>query len=136
MDSSDLSPLLANRERLLGYIRGKISDPGLVEDVLQEGLLKALKTSSGLRDEARLVPWFYRILDNAVIDVYRRRQSEAKGLEGLALEKDRFLLQKRSSLSVPVCGSWFQLSNRSMPISSRGWSWSTATLRRLLTTLE
>ncbi len=74
------SELLAHREQLLAYIRRKISDPHLAEDVLQESLLKALRAAPGLRDEEKLVPWFYRILNNAIVDTYRRQRVEAKYL--------------------------------------------------------
>lgn len=75
------SKLFTHREKLLAYVRKKISDPQLAEDVLQESLLKALRATPELRDEAKLVPWFYRILNNAVIDVYRRKHVEGKYLD-------------------------------------------------------
>ncbi|NUM68617.1 RNA polymerase subunit sigma-70, partial [candidate division KSB1 bacterium] len=71
------SKLLNQREQLLAYVRRKVSDSALAEDVLQDSLLKALRAAPELRDEEKLVPWFYRILNNAITDVYRRRQVEA-----------------------------------------------------------
>ncbi len=50
------SRLLSHREKLLGYVRSKINDPELAEDVLQESLLKALRAAPELRDDDRLVP--------------------------------------------------------------------------------
>lgn len=76
-----LSQLLPHREKLLSYVRTKISDPALAEDVLQDSLLKALRAAPELRDEDKLVSWFNRILNNAIIDVYRRRHVEAKYVE-------------------------------------------------------
>ncbi len=76
-----ITQLLTHREKLLAYVRGKISDPLLAEDVLQDSLLKALRAAPDLLDEEKLVPWFYRILNNAITDVYRRRHVEAKYLE-------------------------------------------------------
>jgi len=70
--------LLDHREKLLGFVRGRISDPALAEDILQDSLLKALRAAPELRDEEKLVPWFYRILNNAVIDYYRRRATASK----------------------------------------------------------
>lgn len=77
--------LLESRDRFLAYIRVRISDPDLAEDILQDSLLKALQSAPGLRDEERLVPWFYRILHNAIIDVYRRRQVENRAIESLKI---------------------------------------------------
>ncbi len=75
------SKLLNQREQLLAYVRRRISDSALAEDVLQDSLLRALRAAPELRDEEKLVPWFYRILNNAITDVYRRRQVEAKHIE-------------------------------------------------------
>jgi RNA polymerase sigma factor (sigma-70 family) len=80
--------VLEHRGKLLGYIEKRVSDPDLAEDVLQESLLKALRASDALRDEDRLLPWFYRILNNAIVDTYRRRGTEAKYLEAYAREED------------------------------------------------
>lgn len=65
--------LLKHRQELLGYLRNKIASPELAEDLLQDSLLKALRSAPGLHDEEKLLPWFYRILRNAVIDTYRSR---------------------------------------------------------------
>ncbi len=73
--------LLANRDALLGYIRKKVGDPDLAEDILQDGMLKAILASSELRDEEKLIPWFYTIVNNAITDLFRRRQVELKYLE-------------------------------------------------------
>lgn len=68
--------LEASRAKFLSYVRGRISDPDLAEDILQESLLKALRSAREIRDEERLLPWFYHILQNAVIDAYRRKAAE------------------------------------------------------------
>lgn len=68
-----LAVLLAARERFLAYVRARIADADLAEDILQDALLKALKAAPSLRDEAALVPWFYRVLGNAITDAHRRR---------------------------------------------------------------
>ncbi len=84
---SPLRELLEGRERFLAYVRSKIADPELAEDVLQESLLKALRGAPELRDEERLVPWFYRVLQNAITDAYRRRGVERE--RSVALEVER-----------------------------------------------
>ena len=70
------SRLLDARGQFLGYIRKRIDDPELAEDILQDGLLRAVRAAPELRDEERLVPWFYRVLQNAIVDAYRRRSAE------------------------------------------------------------
>ena len=68
--------LLEARGQFLGYIRKRIEDPELAEDILQDSLLRAVRAAPDLRDEERLVPWFYRVLQNAIVDAYRRRGVE------------------------------------------------------------
>jgi RNA polymerase sigma-70 factor (ECF subfamily) len=70
--------MLASREKFLGYVRSKVSDLSLAEDILQDSFLKALRKAPEMRDEERLVAWFYRILKNAIIDTYRRRGLESR----------------------------------------------------------
>lgn len=72
--------LLRHRARLLGFIRSKIADPDLAEDILQEGLLRAVRSAGELREEEKLLPWFYRVLNNAIIDIYRRKGTESEYL--------------------------------------------------------
>jgi RNA polymerase sigma-70 factor (ECF subfamily) len=68
--------LLDARERFLGYIRKRVGDDDLAEDILQDSLLRAIRAAPDLRDEERLVPWFYRILQNAIVDAHRLRGAE------------------------------------------------------------
>ena len=80
--------LLRHHNSLLGFIQRKVNDPDLAEDILQEGLLRAMQSAGGLRDEEKLVPWFYRVLNNAIIDTYRRREVETKYLEAYARNEE------------------------------------------------
>lgn len=76
--------LLASRQRFLDFVAAHIDDRALAEDVLQDALVRAVTAAEGLRDESRIVPWFYRILRNAIIDAYRRRDVERRRTEPLA----------------------------------------------------
>lgn len=78
--------ILDRRATLLGFIRSKVGDDDLAEDILQDSLLRALQAAPELQDEEKLVPWFYRILRNAITDSYRRRAASARRLEQLASE--------------------------------------------------
>lgn len=78
--------VLAHRARLLAFIRSKVDDDALAEDILQDGLLRALRAAPEMGDEERAVAWLYRILRNAITDAYRRRAAAARRLERYALE--------------------------------------------------
>lgn len=73
--------ILDRREALLGFIRSKVGDDELAEDILQESLLRALQSVAELQDEEKLVPWLYRIIRNAITDSYRRHAAAARRLE-------------------------------------------------------
>jgi len=75
------SYFLNNRKTLLGFIKKKVHDADLAEDILQDSLLKALRSGDELRDGEKLLPWFYRVMQNAIIDHYRKEQREIKRLE-------------------------------------------------------
>jgi RNA polymerase sigma-70 factor, ECF subfamily len=81
--SGGVERLLAGRDKFLAYVGSRIADPDLAEDVLQDSLLKALRAAPELKDESRLVPWFYRVLQNAIVDAYRRRGVERAHVTGL-----------------------------------------------------
>jgi RNA polymerase sigma-70 factor, ECF subfamily len=84
MENEVLQQLLHHKSRLLAYVQSKLHDPDLAEDVLQESLLKALRAAPDLRDEEKLLPWFYSILNNAITDIYRRQQVEQRSLQQVA----------------------------------------------------
>ena len=79
--------LIRNRRDLLGFIRSKVGDSALAEDILQDSLLKALRAAPDLVDEQTLVTWLYRIVRNAITDSYRRRAAASRRLERYALEQ-------------------------------------------------
>ncbi len=76
-----ISRLLAQRKKLLAFIRKKVADPDTAEDILQDSLAKALKSAGEIRDDERFISWFYTILNNAIIDFYRHRAVEARHIE-------------------------------------------------------
>jgi RNA polymerase sigma-70 factor (ECF subfamily) len=61
--------------RLRAYFRRRVSDPLVVDDLLQETLLKALRARATLRHETRLQAWVYRIARYTLTDHYRRKSS-------------------------------------------------------------
>ncbi len=76
--AAQLQVLLARREAFLGFLAARLGgDRAEAEDLLQHGFAKAIATAPTLRDEERLVPWFYQLLRHALIDRVRSRRSAA-----------------------------------------------------------
>jgi RNA polymerase sigma factor (sigma-70 family) len=67
------------------FVRKRVADPDLAADIVQDSLLKAIRSGESLRDEESTVAWFYRILRHSIIDVYRR-QAARKTLEAYSAE--------------------------------------------------
>jgi RNA polymerase sigma-70 factor (ECF subfamily) len=75
MEQRLISELSSHRQKLLNYLRKRLSDNHIAEDVLQDALLKALRSAHDLNDQEKLLPWFYRILQNTITDMHRRSAS-------------------------------------------------------------
>ena len=80
--------LLENVREFTAFARKRLRDPELAADVVQESLLKALRSSDQLRDKENAKAWFYRILRRTIIDLYRRRDARDRALEDLERELD------------------------------------------------
>jgi RNA polymerase sigma factor (sigma-70 family) len=104
--TADLSALeqtlFGARRRFLDFVRRRIADPDLAEDVLQDALLRAVQHPPDAEDPERITAWFYRVLRHAVTDAYRRRAVLDRRLEHLpeafdapapAPEEDRALCE-------------------------------------------
>ena len=56
---------------LYGFIRKRVSDEMVAEDLLQEVFLKIHQNGDALQDVKKLESWIYQITRNAIIDFYR-----------------------------------------------------------------
>ena len=78
--------LLKQLDAFTAFVRARVSDPHLAADVVQDSLLKAVKSTHQLRDDESVMAWFYRILRHAIIDLYRRRSASQAALDRLGEE--------------------------------------------------
>lgn len=78
--------LLKELETFTAFARSRVGDPHLAADVVQDSLLKAVKSADQLRDDESVTAWFYRILRRTIIDLYRRRATSQAALERLERE--------------------------------------------------
>lgn len=59
-----------------GFLRKRLGDEAIVEDLFQECLLRAVQHQHSLKNQEIVVAWFYRILRNTVIDYYRSKSAQ------------------------------------------------------------
>ncbi len=82
-----------HRNAFKAFLAARVGSEAEAEDILQNGLLKALQRADEIRDDAKLTAWFYQLLRNAVVDHYRargsvRRRHDALGEMVAALGED------------------------------------------------
>ena len=78
--------LLKELDTFTAFARSRVGDSHLAADVVQESLLKAVKSAGQLRDDESVTAWFYRILRRTIIDLYRRRDAAQRAVERLESE--------------------------------------------------
>jgi RNA polymerase sigma factor (sigma-70 family) len=88
-DDSTLSErsavLVENHRAFLRYLERRLGSRETAEDILQDAFVRNLDRLEALPDEA-LVPWFYRVLRNALVDHIRRRETSDRAMVALAHE--------------------------------------------------
>src|SRR6187402_666824 len=65
--------LLAQRQVFKSFLTARVGNEADAEDLLQNGLVKALERSGEIKDGEKAVAWFYRVLRNVVVDHVRSR---------------------------------------------------------------
>jgi RNA polymerase sigma-70 factor (ECF subfamily) len=73
----------AYHANLRGYIRSRVNDPTVVDDILQDVFVKIQSGIGTLKDTSKIKPWIYRITRNSIIDHYRTRKKLEQLPEGL-----------------------------------------------------
>lgn len=86
LTTSAIATLVENHARFLAFLKPRVANPEVAEELLQEAFVRALERGETLRDDEAVTAWFYRLLRNALIDHYRRRGSQQRGLERVALD--------------------------------------------------
>ena len=61
-------------QQLLGFIKSKINDNLIAEDILQDVFIKIHLKSNTLTDSNKLTSWLYQLTRNSIIDYYRKNK--------------------------------------------------------------
>ena len=65
--------LLRRKAQLLRFLERRVGSRDAAEDLLQTAFLRVVAKQRTLRRSDSVVPWFYRILENLVVDWHRRQ---------------------------------------------------------------
>ncbi len=78
-----IDAIVSERARFQRFLTARTGSEAEAEDLLQQSLLKALQHGAQLRRGEKAVPWFYRILRNAIADHYRQKTSRQRRTDSL-----------------------------------------------------
>jgi RNA polymerase sigma factor (sigma-70 family) len=60
------------------FLRRRVGDEALAEDLLQQSMVRAVQSHHSLHNKESVVAWFYKILRHTLIDYYRSKGTEAR----------------------------------------------------------
>ncbi len=89
------------RDRVVGYVRGMVSDHGRAEDIVQEAFMSALRALRRSDQEIAFRPWIHEIAKNACIDHIRR----ARRAQEVSIDSDDFSPAEEGRISQKAAGT-------------------------------
>ncbi len=95
--------LLAHRHVFKAFLTARVGDAADAEDLLQNGLVKALERGGEIRDGEKAVAWFYQVLRNAVIDHYRSRGAAARRDDAWAISTSTLAHDGEATRQICAC---------------------------------
>lgn len=72
-----IAQLVAHRSAFKAFLASRVGNEADAEDLLQNGLVKALSRADEIKDGEKAVAWFYQLLRNVIIDHRRSRNAAA-----------------------------------------------------------
>jgi RNA polymerase sigma factor (sigma-70 family) len=78
--------LVAQHRKFLAFLEKRVESRAVAEEILQSAFVKSMEKQHQLQSDESAVAWFYRLLRNAVIDHYRRRDAQGRALEKHGIE--------------------------------------------------
>jgi RNA polymerase sigma-70 factor (ECF subfamily) len=110
-----LDTLVANHRRFLAFLERRVGSRADAEDLLQDALVKSLARGYQVTDPESVVPWFYRVLRNALTDWYRRRGAEDRALAEWGGREDGVEAPQDEGLFKEVCECVLRLAGTLRP---------------------
>lgn len=101
------SALLAHRSAFRAFLVSRVGNEADAEDLLQNGLIKALQRADELKSGEKSVAWFYQILRNVIIDHARSRSAKRRRED--AWTTDAVTLADDADAERVLCGCFAHL---------------------------
>ncbi|MEO6005297.1 MAG: sigma-70 family RNA polymerase sigma factor [Opitutus sp.] len=92
--SDATATILAQRNVFKAFLTSRVGNEADAEDLLQNGLVKAMEHGNEIQDGEKSVAWFYRVLRNVIVDHVRsrtaaNRRDDAWASDTIALADDK-----------------------------------------------
>jgi RNA polymerase sigma-70 factor (ECF subfamily) len=95
--------LVRSKTRFLQFLERRLGGRADAEDVLQAAFLRLVARGESLRSEEKLIPWFYQLLRNLLVDHYRHRNAMLRLEQGVAAEAETTTSAADQDLFQAVC---------------------------------
>ncbi|HTI36845.1 MAG TPA: sigma-70 family RNA polymerase sigma factor [Vicinamibacterales bacterium] len=109
-----LDVLVENHRAFLRYLERRVGDRELAEDILQDAFIKVIDRPGRAPSGEGLIPWFYRMLRNAAIDRFRRRDAASRAVEAFARELETHAAPA-AEIEAEICGCIARLATSLKP---------------------
>lgn len=95
--------LLAHRPVFKAFLASRLGNEADAEDLLQNGLVKAIQRAGEVKDGDKVVAWFYQLLRNVLIDHVRSRSAAARRDEAWANQAAALLDDTETERHICAC---------------------------------
>ncbi|MBX7149558.1 sigma-70 family RNA polymerase sigma factor [bacterium] len=110
LDPDIMQILVKNHKRFLSFLSDRVGGVPIAEDLLQQSFKKMVDSPPDIREESNLIRWFYRVINNTLIDYYRAQGAEKRGLTNFKNElKGNTAKEEDSHLEEEVCACFVDL---------------------------
>lgn len=99
----NIGRVLARKAQLIAFLERRLGSRADAEDLMQTAFLRLIEGEDTLRDDDKLIPWFYRLLQNLLTDTYRRRAARAAAGSRLAVDPEAHAASGDNELLAEVC---------------------------------
>jgi len=110
-----MDALVASHRAFLSFVERRVENPAVAEEILQSAFVKSLEKGALLREGESAVAWFYRLLRNAIVDHYRRRGVERRGLAAEPLEAESMPAEVQDDARSALCACMGELLSTLKP---------------------
>lgn len=83
-----IARLLPYLDAFVGFVRKRVGDPSLADDLVQDALAKAMVHVQDVRDDELMEAWFYRVLRNMIADLHAKKSRSAALMDAETLAAD------------------------------------------------